>query len=306
MTPPVKIIIDTDIGDDVDDALAIAWAMLRPELDLRAITTVFGPVDLRAQLLAKLLQLFARQDIPFAAGERQPLAMPPGDPRHAAMTRTPNQHPLVLPGEPLPAPAACSGEELLARTIDAHAGDIWLVTIGAMTNAARLIERRPATAAKLKGIACMAAETRLLRKEYNILCDPEAARLCFRSGLVRFVGTWDVTRRVAMRPADIDALEALGTERSRALLKLTALWQPHQKWKPRPVMYDLCPLLWLFAPQLFQTEPMRLDVELAGTLTRGMTVPVGNGPEIAVTTGMDENTALQILIDTLVAGCRAG
>lgn len=303
---PARIIIDTDIGDDVDDAIAIAWAMRRPELDIRAITTVFGPVDKRAQLVAKLLKLFGREDIPFGAGEGWPLSMPDGDPRHAWMTREPNQYPLVVPGEALPAPAACGGEELLARTIDAHAGDIWLVTIGAMTNAARLIERRPATAAKLKGIACMAAEPHLLRREYNILCDPEAARVCFRSGLVRYVGTWDVTRRVAMRAADMDALEAVGTERSRALLKLTALWQPHQKWKPRPVMYDLCPLLWLFAPQMFKTEPMKLDVELAGTLTRGMTVPVSNGPEIAVTTGMDENAALQILIDTLVAGCRAG
>ena len=302
---PVKIIIDTDIGDDVDDAIAIAWAMLRPELDIRAITTVFGPVEKRAQLVAKLLKLFGREDIAFAAGESRPLSMPDGDPRHAAMAREPNQYPLVVPGETLPAPAACGGEELLARTIDSHAGDIWLVTIGAMTNAARLIERRPATAAKLKGIACMAAETHLLRREYNIICDPEAARVCFRNGLVRYVGTWDVTRRVAMRPGDMDALEAAGTERSRALLKLTALWQPHQKWKPRPVMYDLCPLLWLFAPQVFKTEPMRLDVELAGTLTRGMAVPVSNGPEIAVTTGMDENAALQNLIDTLVAGCRA-
>lgn len=306
MTPATKIIIDTDIGDDVDDALAIAWALRRPELDIRAVTTVFGQVDKRAQLVAKLLKLFGREDIPFAAGEGQPLSVPAGDARQAWLTREPNQYPLVVPGEPLPAPASCGGEELLARTIEACPGDIWLVSIGALTNVARLIERRPATAAKLKGVACMAAETHLLRKEYNILCDPEAARVALRSGLVRYVGTWDVTRRVAMRPEDIAALEAVGTDRSRALLKLIALWQPRQSWKPRPVMYDMCPLLWLFAPQLFETQPMRLDVELAGTLTRGMTVPVGNGPEVAVTTGMDENSALRILIDTLVEGCRAG
>ncbi len=300
MTPPVKIIIDTDIGDDVDDAIAIAWAARRPELDIRAVTTVFGRADLRGRLVAKVLQVFGREDIPWAAGEGEPLALRPEDPRRAWLRREPNQYPLVSAEDVLPPPAAEGGVDLLARTIEAHAGDIWLVTIGAMTNAARLIERHPGTAAKLKGIAAMAGEPHRMRKEYNIVCDPEAARLVLRSGRVRFLGTWDVTRRATMREQDLAALAAADTARARALRRLIELWRPHDRRKARPVLYDLCPMLWLFAPQLFVTEPLRLDVELEGRLTRGMTVPVGEGPEIAVTTGLDEGAVLATLMETLL------
>ncbi len=63
----VKIIIDTDIGSDVDDAIAIAFAVRRPELDIKAITTVYGPTDKRVRLLAKLLHVLLVELLPTIA-----------------------------------------------------------------------------------------------------------------------------------------------------------------------------------------------------------------------------------------------
>ena len=61
------IILDTDVGTDVDDAFAIAQAARSPDLDLRAVTTVYGDVHLRGRLARKLLDLLGRQHVPVAA-----------------------------------------------------------------------------------------------------------------------------------------------------------------------------------------------------------------------------------------------
>jgi purine nucleosidase len=68
--PPLPFILDTDIGSDVDDALALAFAIRHPGLDLRAVTTVSGDTIRRANIARKLLHLAGRDDIPVAAGER--------------------------------------------------------------------------------------------------------------------------------------------------------------------------------------------------------------------------------------------
>src|SRR5881392_3886073 len=66
--PQQKIIIDTDIGDDIDDAFAIALALRSPELQILGIATAFGDVEVRARILDRLLGEAGRADIPVAAG----------------------------------------------------------------------------------------------------------------------------------------------------------------------------------------------------------------------------------------------
>src|SRR5262245_23680130 len=65
---PVPIILDTDIGSDVDDAYALVLAARSPQLDLRAVTTVHGKVDVRAAIARKLLDQMGRRDVPVASG----------------------------------------------------------------------------------------------------------------------------------------------------------------------------------------------------------------------------------------------
>jgi purine nucleosidase len=65
---PEKVIIDTDIGDDIDDAFALALALHSPELQILGVTTTFGDTELRAKLARRLLDAAGRQDIPVFAG----------------------------------------------------------------------------------------------------------------------------------------------------------------------------------------------------------------------------------------------
>lgn len=70
---PQNILIDTDPGDDVDDVLALAFALLRPELSVKAITTTTFDTDKRARIVGKLLKIMGREDVPFAPGMNFPL-----------------------------------------------------------------------------------------------------------------------------------------------------------------------------------------------------------------------------------------
>ncbi len=81
-----SVLIDTDIGDDIDDALALALALKSPELELQAVTTVFGDTQSRARLAAHLLRIFEREDVPVAAGVQIPMQLrhpPSGVPQAA-------------------------------------------------------------------------------------------------------------------------------------------------------------------------------------------------------------------------------
>ena len=188
---PVKVIIDTDIGTDVDDAIAIAFATRLVQLEIRAITTVYGPTDKRARLLGKLLHVLGRDDIPFAPGRQLPLGLVSEERGQAILNEIPNQYPFVRPEDPVREPSCASADELLSRVIGENPNEVWLVTIGPMTNAAALRRGLPDTAKKLKGIVCMGGEPHREYREYNVGSDPEAASEVFRSGLLRFQATFD-------------------------------------------------------------------------------------------------------------------
>ncbi len=86
---PAKIVIDTDIGTDVDDALALGLALRSPELELIAVTTVYGDVDLRTRMARKLLGLAGRSAVPVGKGIREPLLR--SRPERAALSRRTDQ-----------------------------------------------------------------------------------------------------------------------------------------------------------------------------------------------------------------------
>ena len=182
---PERIILDTDIGTDVDDALAVALAALSPELTVEGITTVYGDVALRARMAVKILRLLGREDIPVLAGaehvllRNRPLwwlghegdglltaedANLPFDPRHAV--------------------------DFIIQTVMDNPGEITLVAIGPFTNLAIALAREPRLAENVKNVIIMGGSARLgangMELEYidhNVKCDPESAALLFTAGL---------------------------------------------------------------------------------------------------------------------------
>src|SRR5580693_7550256 len=139
---PEKVIIDTDIGDDIDDAFAIALALKSPELEILGISTTFGDTEARAKIVDRLLGEAGRTDIPVLAGT----------PTHT--TNVMNQRRYGEGGHFARA-SHPSAADFILEQIRRYPGQITLIAIGPLMNVGALIDKDPATFLKLKRVVMM-------------------------------------------------------------------------------------------------------------------------------------------------------
>jgi inosine-uridine nucleoside N-ribohydrolase len=219
-----NILIDTDIGDDIDDALAIGFALNCPEVRVKAITTVYGDTETRAKLVLKLLKTFNREDIPLGVGIRKPL--------FSKEDIGPiNQAAVLDEKEVLPVLSRHNAVDLIVSKVDS-CRDLIIVPIGALTNIATALMKEPNLAKKAK-LVMMGGVVNSQRAEYNVSCDPEAARIVFKSGIEIIMVGLDVTMRCQLRRVAV------------------------------AVAFD---------QTLVKMEPRKVNVETRGEFTRGFTI----------------------------------
>jgi purine nucleosidase len=251
------ILIDTDIGDDIDDALALALALRSPELEVLGISTVFGDVTLRARLAQKLLCTFGRPDMPVAAGAALPLALrnqPSGCIQGAA----------VAPDEPLP-PLYQSDVTTFISTMGlSRPGQVTLVCLGPLTNVAAAFVAEPALAGALAGIVMMGTAA-FPWAEWNTRNDPEAARIVFQSGVPLCIVGLNVTLRCPLPLAAVRALAQAGHPETDLLSQLIALWQRGNA-RRRPFLHDPLAVAAIARPDLLRLAPARVGIIQRGPL----------------------------------------
>ena len=148
----IPVILDTDIGDDIDDSWALALLLKSPELDLKLVTTTFGRATYRARLVAKMLTIAQRTDVPVGvgAGGRD------GGDKLAAW----------IADFPLTAYAGTvhqDGVQAMIDTIDKSPGPLELISIGPSDTVAAVLAKRPDIAAKVDFVGMQGA----VRKGYN-------------------------------------------------------------------------------------------------------------------------------------------
>jgi purine nucleosidase len=264
-----KIILDCDPG--VDDALAIAYAIGRPELDLVGITTVAGNVGLdKTTANALRVRDFLRAgDIPVTAGSAAPLVRPP-------LTAERVHGVDGLRGAPLPAPASGARDghatDFIIETIMAAPGEITLVAVGPLTNIALALRAEPALATQVREFVIMGGSAGrgnvTPAAEFNIAADPEAAAEVFAAGwTVTMVGL-DVTLQARATPAVVDRLRSLGPLALELLLHCVSGTTVDEG----PAVHDVCAVAHVANPALLGLTPARVEVETAGRWTSGMTV----------------------------------
>ncbi|HEX4486365.1 MAG TPA: nucleoside hydrolase, partial [Terriglobales bacterium] len=137
-----KVIIDTDIGDDIDDAFALALALHSPELKILGVTTTFGDTELRAKLTDRFLGEAGRPDIPVAAGTATEAKNPMSQHRYAE-------------GGMFAKPSRGKAVDFLLEQIQKYPGQITLIGIGPLINVGEAIDKDPATFKKLKRVVIM-------------------------------------------------------------------------------------------------------------------------------------------------------
>jgi inosine-uridine nucleoside N-ribohydrolase len=269
-----KVLIDCDPGHD--DAVAILYAARR--LDVVAITTVHGNTALESTTRNALALLeLAGLDIPVAVGAAAPLVGPrqASAPVHGAT----GLDGAVLP-VPTRAPLDVHAVDLIIETAARLKGELTLAVIGPATNIAMALHREPRLAGWVREITIMGGSTTrgnvTPAAEFNVHSDSEAASVVFGSGApLRMVGL-DVTRRTGMDEADLDRLRASGRGVAGVVADLIGFYLARQRERRGPgvvaPMHDVCALVPLVDPTLLTYVDARVDVELAGRHTRGMTV----------------------------------
>jgi pyrimidine-specific ribonucleoside hydrolase len=306
------IVIDTDPG--VDDAVAIMLALASPEVEVKAVTTVFGNVALEATTAnaGRLLALCARSDVPVAAGAARPLV-------HPQRERAEQWHGgdgLGGRAAALPAPAAApdprTAVEVLADVLRTSDRPVTLVPIGPLTNIALLLAVHPGLAPRIGRIVWMggalgAGNTSGVA-EFNAHCDPEAAhRVLTQADVPVTMVPLDLTLRCPASPEWIDALAAAGP-RCRALAEVItqyrAAFRAHYGVDAVAV-HDAVAVLEAVLPGTLRTTAMPLAVACDLGPARGATVGMrgGSGPQVQVALDADTDEVLAGILERL---CRLG
>jgi inosine-uridine nucleoside N-ribohydrolase len=283
-----NVLIDTDIGDDIDDALALALALRSPEIELRGVTTVFGDTLRRAHLASHLLRVFGREDIPIAAGRQEPLQLrhrPSGVPQAAILDR--NEEFSVL--------SNCSGPELIVQMAMAYPGRLTLLCLGPLTNVALALSIEPHLFMAIRNIIMMGGSSGAPLPEWNVRSDAKAAQMVLAAGVPVTIVGMNVTMRCQLQEQDIVALRNADSPQTRLLSQLLAIWQRHRpRWyRKLPYPHDPLTVAALCAPQLFRFEEMTVLVLTHGPFQGFMVPRVLDGPLVraAVDVQVDEARA---------------
>ncbi|MFC6020828.1 nucleoside hydrolase [Plantactinospora solaniradicis] len=254
------VLLDTDIGNDIDDAVCLAYLLAQPRCDLLGITTVSADPEARAAL-ASVLCRAAGRNVPIFPGAGEPLVGPPvqGPPPQAvALARWDHER-------SFPAGAAV---EFLRQTIRARPGEVTLLAIGPLTNVALLFAVDPQIPSLLRSLVLMGgAFTTVPGPEWNIHCDPAAAARVYAApvSLHRSVGL-DVTTRVRM---DADAfLRRCTGPLLRPVADMAAPWLTD---RPEVTFHDPLAAATLFDPSLCTFGTGEVTVSPTAGPTAGVT-----------------------------------
>jgi purine nucleosidase len=272
-----RIIVDTDPG--IDDALAILLALASPEVQLEALTVAVGNCS-TAQGVANalsVLQLAGASHIPVAAGLERPLIQP--------VLTAPETHGATGLGYaqlPPPVQSAVSqhGVDLLIERILAAPGEITLVAIAPLTNLALAIRREPAIIPAVKEVIIMGGALQHTgnttpQAEFNTYVDPHAAHIVFHTSWPMTLVPLDVTYQCVFTPADVARLLAIKSPITQFIADSTRFYMEfHDEYQAIDgcVINDPLALTLVFAPDLVQTRPLYVTVDIASELSLGKTM----------------------------------
>ena len=261
-----KILLDTDIGSDIDDAFALAYLLKQPDCDLLGVTTVSGQVKQRAQMASAMCRLAGRPDIPVYPGAELPLL-------------TPQMQPIAKQAGALPkwdhqADFPC-GEAVsfMRRVIREHPGEVTLLCIGPMTNVALLFATDPEIPGLLKELVLMCGiftynlPAYLCLSEWNARCDPYATAIMYNAPVpvIRSIGL-DVTTRVTMNPQEVRT--HLHSELAALLGDFLTYWEAGSKLL---TFHDPLAAAVIFDPDICQFRRGDVRVEVESKVLSGLT-----------------------------------
>jgi pyrimidine-specific ribonucleoside hydrolase len=273
MTKRIPVLIDCDPGHD--DAVALMLAFGCGKLDVLGVTTVAGnstsPNTYRNAL--RVMSVIGK-DVEVARGADKPILRPlvtaPNVHGHSGLDGPAVKGP-TLRGSPR------SAFELMTETLKAAEKPIVLIPTGPLTNVAVALLACPEIKSNIEKIVLMGGAARESNwtpaAEFNIVVDPEAARIVFESGVpVTMIGL-DVTHKALIFPDEVEELRATGPIGSFAgdLMDFYSAFYRSQGFRGNPI-HDALAVAAVFEPDIVKTRRLHVDIETHGEFTLGRTV----------------------------------
>lgn len=306
---PLPVVCDCDPGHD--DAIMLLLAKASPRLRVLAVTTSCGNQTIEkttwnARRICTLLGL----EVPIAMGAAKPLC---GEPITA-----PNIHGQSgLDGPRLPEPrlplSDLNAVQLMAKVIAESPEPVTIISTGPLTNTACFLLAHPELKGKIREISLMggglAHGNWTPAAEFNILVDPEAADIVFRSGVPILMSGLDVTLKALITEADIARIRAIGGEVSRVTAEWLEFFYVFHKsigYAGAP-LHDPCAAAVLIRPELFEIRPIHVEIETCGEYCRGATVGALPGveedypPNVRCVMGLDREGFVDLLCEAVAS-----
>jgi inosine-uridine nucleoside N-ribohydrolase len=298
--PPIPVILDTDIGDDIDDALALALALQSPELNVRGIVTVLNQGERRADLVWRILELYGRTDIAVGVGAEQPLLA-------KGLTGVVRQTRALAAEYRMPPDKRRIGLQLFIDTCLQSPEKITILAYGPLTNVALALRAEPRIKDHISRIVLMNGVFFRAGLEYNTKIDPEAAEIVYNSGLpVATVGL-DVTLQCRLSAEQLQRVADSKLASVKFLYELIQIWQ-NGNAATRPILHDPLAVLIAVKPELVSMVNGRVTVETRGTPeeTYGMSVlhrdPAG---KVQVAQEVSSAAAIDLFLERILAAPRS-
>lgn len=308
---PRKVIIDCDPG--IDDAVALALALLDPRLEVVAVTATAGIVS-TDQAIRNVQALIERLDPP-----RHPRIGEAVFPESAYATDTRQLHGDDGLGNAGYAVSKLqhllAADKLIGDEVRAAPEQVTIICLGPLTNLARALQRDPQVAGLIGRLIIVGGSVQVggnatPAAEYHMFWDPEAARAVFHSSTAKTLVPLDVTRHLNLTMAGLDELPSDATRTGAVLRRLLGYYfrAHHQLLGLESIpLHDVAGVLAALHPELFHTMDLAGDVETRGEVTHGATVfdrrhGTTAKPNMEVALEIDAPAAL----DCLLRGLRAG
>lgn len=285
----VKFLLDTDIGDDIDDAFALALAYYHPSIDLVGVTTVFRNTDARSKQVLAFMESVGEDNVPVRSGIGTPIK----EKIHYFSKENPKettQYPCQYSDDYRHYQVEKeSAIDFIYGMASKYQGELVLAPIGPLTNIAMAIKKYPDIKNKIQKIVLMGGWFTNEVAEWNILCDPESADIVFSSGIEIYAVGLDVTLQC---PFEKELLTKLSNKKAPfqvLLMEWFVKWQTFFEAE-KSVMHDPLALATLVDDGVCKFEKKYVKVDLE--LQRGVTkiVPQNQGGSLVnVATSVDKN-----------------
>lgn len=242
-----KVILDCDLGDDIDDAFAVALILASPEFEVLGLVMDFLDTGKRAEVACRMLYEIGREDIPVVAGRKT------GE-GNASQLKWAAGFSRVRPVEE-------EAADFIIRKLRENPGEVILFTVGPVPNMKNVLEKDPEVLKLARRVVSMFGsfymgygKSPIPSAEWNVKADADAAQAFMDSGASHLFAGLDVTTFVNLDRKQRDMLTQRNSPMTDSLMALYTLWANQRNPEPDPVLYDAVAIGMVLWPELFTTR----------------------------------------------------